>query len=154
MHPREKLDAVKAAVKRRALNMPLCFSLYVTTENKKKNMTFSRTLNVPSDDQSISTLAEARVAKTLHMHSGHAVDRIMILWCFPWTEMSDQTQDHIGSILLGGRVVSWGLGEASREMVVYGLKQGRKRSKAKEKPSPAGRASSEAIAGFKAVTQA
>lgn len=69
--------------------------------------------------------------------------------------MSDQTQDHIGLILLGGRVVSWSLGEAFREVVVvYGFKQGLKRSKAKEKPSPGGRASSEAIAGFKAVTRA
>lgn len=37
--------------------------------------------------------------------------------------------------------------------MVFGSKQGLKRSKAKEKPSPVGNASSEAIAGFKGGTQ-
>lgn len=82
MCPLEKLHAVKAANIHRGLNMPLCSSLYVTMENKSNIMTFSRTLNVPSDDQSMSTLAAARGARTLNAQSGQAVDRIMILWCF------------------------------------------------------------------------
>lgn len=82
MRPRVKLHAVKATDKYRGLNIPLCTSLHVTMGNKNENVTFSRALHVPSDDQSMSTLAAARGAKTPNKQSGHAVDRIMDLWCF------------------------------------------------------------------------
>lgn len=98
----------------------------------------------------MSTLAAASGVKTPNVKRGHVVDRIMILWCSPETEMSDWAESTSERSYSAYReVLARGRGRWS-----LGRSWGWERSKAKEKPSPTGKAASEATAGFKAGTQA
>ena len=97
----------------------------------------------------MSTLAIARGVKTPNVKRGHAVDRIMSLLCSLWTKVSGKTESTSERFESAYREVL-----ARRRGRWSWLILGLKRSKAKEKPSPAGRAPSEAIAGFKGGIQA
>lgn len=101
--------------------------------------------NVPSDDQSMSTLVAAKGVKTPNVKRDHVVDRIMILRCSPGTEMSDWPESTsklsysaYREVLARRRRGRWSWYEAGA---------GKKQSQGK--PSPTGKAASEATAGFK-----
>lgn len=79
MRPVGRLNALKAADQWRELDGEVWTSWRPSGPDTmmKNEKEYFCTLHIPSDDQSISTLAAARGAKAPNMQSGHAVDRII-----------------------------------------------------------------------------